>query len=185
MPPFLAQRNAPGRARFYALAAADGKLALEKADANGRWHGVFTMTLMEGLKGHARDPATGAITSAGLMGYLQSNMRAKYTDAERQDDDYALIPDVYAPVPFDIVPAPAGNVAASKFPVRATLEVGNLPAAILDDRFARIAGNETNLTWDLELPVGFYRLIGEGGLNRNFKVTGAFRADGSAERVDV
>jgi uncharacterized caspase-like protein len=185
MPSFLEQRDSPGAARFYALAAQDGKLALEKPDGTGRVRGVFTLTLMEALRGLARDPISGAITSSGLMAYLQSNMRAKYTQQEQQNDDYAQVPDVYAPVPFDVMPGAGGAVVPRKFPVRVTLPAGNLPAAILNGSLQKIAENPAAETWDLTLPIGLYQLSAVGGVEKTFKVTGAVKADGTEERVDV
>ena len=185
MPPTLVDREQPGTHRFYAQATQDGKLALEKPDATGRVRGVFTLTLMEALRGNARDPVSGEIDSRRLMLYLQDNMRAKYTPQERQNDDYAQVPDVYAPVPFVIVPKAAGADATPLFPVRVSLPATNLPAVILDGSLRAIAENAAAQTWDLALPIGLYQLTAANGLERTFKVTGALKADGSGERVDV
>lgn len=185
MPPTLVSRDQPGTHRFYAQATQDGKLALEKPDGTGKVRGVFTLTLMEALRGNARDPISGDVTSARLMAYLQSNMRAKYTQQEQQNEDYAQVPDVYAPVPFVVVPKAAGAVAAPGFPVRVSLAAANLPAVILDGSLQKIAETAAAQTWDLTLPIGLYQLSAAGGLEKPFKVTGALKADGSKERVDV
>ncbi len=185
MPPTLVSRDQPGTHRFYAQATQDGRLALEKPDATGKVRGVFTLTLMEALRGNARDPFSGEITSARLMAYLQNNMQAKYTPQEQQNDDYAQVPDVYAPVPFVVVPKVAGAAAAPGYPVRVSLPGANLPAVILDGSLNTIAENAVAQTWDLTLPIGLYQLSAAGGLEKTFKVTGALKADGSGDRVDV
>jgi len=185
MPPFLADRNAPGIARFYALAGQDGKLALEKPDSTGQNRGVFTLTLMEGLRGHARDPISKAITAASLKGYLQSNMKAKYTKAEQENEENAQIPDVFDPDPFVIVPAPPGVVAVTVFPVRITLAAAGLKAQITDGTFTVIARNEGARDWQLSLPIGLYKVAVDGGGRKIFEVTGAFKADGTEDIVDV
>jgi hypothetical protein len=183
MPPFLGRRNAPGSARFYALAGQDGKLALEKPDSTGQNRGVFTLTLMEGLRVHARDPISKAITDASLKAYLQSNMKAKYTEAEQENEENAQIPDVFNPDPFVILPAPPGAVAATLFPVRISL--AGLKAQITNGTFTVIAQNEGTQVWQLDLPIGFYKVAVDGGGQRLFEVTGALKADGEKDTVNV
>jgi len=68
----------PAAPRFLGLAAQTGMRALEcpiEQDGN-RVHGVFTWTLLSGLRGGApRDPATGQITAEGLQSYLLATMK--------------------------------------------------------------------------------------------------------------
>lgn len=67
----------PAGPRFIALAAQTGMRALEcpiKQD-QGKVHGVFTWTLLSGLRGGAADPSTGEITGDSLRAYLLSAMR--------------------------------------------------------------------------------------------------------------
>jgi uncharacterized caspase-like protein len=185
MPSFLGQRDAPGQARFYALAAQDGKVALEKKDGAGRVRGVFTLTLMEALNGHARDPMSGEITSRTLGAYLQDNMRAKYTSAEQQNDDIAQMPEVYAPNPFVIVRAPPAGGAVRKFRVQVSLSADGLAAQMKDWTLTTIAENNGAKNWNLTLPIGIYKLSVAGGAERVFEVTGALKADGSEDVVNV
>ena len=93
-PPFFCTRHAPGNARFYAQAAANGKVALENCDGRGGKRGVFSMTLMDGLRGSAGDRQTGEITSNSLAGYLQENMRGKYQTEDPARDDVSKMPEI-------------------------------------------------------------------------------------------
>jgi hypothetical protein len=192
MPPSLRGRQAPGgqiRRRFYAFAAREGKLAIEKRDETGTVHGVFTATLMAGLTGAAREPATQAITAAQLKGYLESNMGVRLTDAERSNSDFAQEPAVDPSDPFVIVPPPPAAApsppAAAKFPVRITFAHPGGPARIEDVKLQSVESvDAAPPVWEYELPRGFYRVVaGEPG--EPFQVTGALMEDGSRKRVDV
>src|SRR6266536_4447665 len=86
-PPFLKSRQAPAaqqRRRFYAFSAKNRQLSKELTVA-GRVNGVFTYTLLEGLRGQARDPQTGAVTTAQLKAYLQENMRKLLPQTDLDD----------------------------------------------------------------------------------------------------
>jgi uncharacterized caspase-like protein len=185
MVPFLRRRNRPGKIRFYAFSANEDKVSLEKPwGNNGDMRGVFTLTLMEGLRGGARDPDTGDITSGQLRAYLQANMKAKLSQAELEDDRVAKVPDVFDPNPCIIVPALAG-IPASRFPVRITLPGANLIARVKDSRMETVATNEGSQNWLLRLPTGFYKLEVDGGGVQLFEVNGTLRRDGSEQEVYV
>ena len=120
-PPFLRKRQAPNgqtRRRFYAFSAKDKRLSKELPfpPPNGNIRGAFTLTLLQGLR-VARDPTTGAVTTAQLKRYLQDNMRNLLPPADLQNDDIAKMPEVFDPDPFDIVPAPQAP-AVAVFPVQ-------------------------------------------------------------------
>ncbi|MFL5168992.1 MAG: caspase family protein, partial [Microvirga sp.] len=139
-PPFLAGRVGSGeRRRFYAFAASNDKLAKEVPLPSGRVGGVFAAALLDGLRGGARHPITGAVTTAQLAEYLQANMRKLLPAADLDDDDIAKVPDVYAPDPFDIVPAPAGGAAvgaaAPHYAVRIVVRQPGSPGRVLDAAF--------------------------------------------------
>ncbi|SEE07841.1 hypothetical protein SAMN05519104_5148 [Rhizobiales bacterium GAS188] len=188
MPPFLKPRVMPGRGnpwRFYAFSAKDGKVALEKPNGAGQVRGIFTSTLMEGLRGAARDPATGDITSAQLKAYLQKNMKAKLSPTELQNDDIAQDPDVFDPDPCVIVKAPVVAAAIRKFPVRITLSAAGLQAHIEDSSFAVVEQGNGAQVWNLQLAIGIYKLVVAGQGTRLFEVSGALRPDGSGEVVNV
>lgn len=182
MPPFLEERNAPGTARFYALAAVDNKVALEQDDGNGGRRGVFSMTLMDGLRGAARDPATGALTSDSLRGYLQTNMCRKYDEATRARADVSQMPEVFNPTPFVILPA---TNAVELFPVHVTLPPGAAGARLEDHTFATLKQTHGDAHWHFKLPTGLYRIVVENGPSKLFQVTGALGTNGSKQVVDV
>lgn len=58
--------------RFVAYAAPFGKAAIERKMPDGKVHGVFTYTLLQGLK----NAGAGEVTSEHLRQYLLSNMRS-------------------------------------------------------------------------------------------------------------
>jgi caspase domain-containing protein len=182
MPSFFKMRNAPGKWRFYASGATNGKVSLEKPDGSGGVRGIFSLTLMEGLRGAARDPQTKEITDRMLKAYLQDNMRAKLSAAEQQDEDVAKVPDVFNPDQCVIVRAGAFIL---KFPVTITLPTANLMARVKDWTFVQVAQTQGAQIWNLELPIGYYKIEVEGHGERLFEVKGATRPDGSPEIVNV
>src|SRR5262249_13210777 len=187
-PPFLTPRLAPvgqERRRFYAFSAKDRKLSKELPFPNGTVRGVFTTTLLQGLRGPARDPNTGAITTAQLKGYLQDNMRKLLSEADLQDDEIAKMPEVFDPDPFVIVPAPPAP-ALTDFPVRIALPHAGVAAQVENANLQPVAAaNPAPESWTLRLPRGLYRLVVQGVGESPFHVTGAVMLDGSAGEVNV
>lgn len=188
-PPFLKERNMANmakRRRFVALSAKNNLLSLEKPH-NNQVRGVFSVTLMAGLRGGARDPTTGEITAGQLKLYLQDNMKNLLTPAELANTTIANEPDVFDPDRFVILgPTPDWSPAdADKFPVSVNLN-GQTDARILGADLAEIA-KDPNATdpWQLELARGFYRAVAGARMSDVFEVTGALRADGSKEPVNV
>jgi hypothetical protein len=184
-PSYFKARTNPGKVRFYAFAAKDGKIAVEKPDRTGKVRGVFTLTLMEGLQGGARDPVSGVITGGQLKAYLQANMKAKLSPAELQDEEISRTPDVFDPDPCVIVPAPPQRTTARRYPVRIRLGAGGTCALVQDSNLQVVMESNRGGTWDLELPRGFYRLVANGSLGEPFEVTGASGADGTHKVVYV
>jgi uncharacterized caspase-like protein len=187
-PPFLIPRLAPAgqdRKRFYAFSAKDRKLSKELPFPDGKVRGVFTTTLLQGLRGPARDPGTGAVTTAQLKGYLQDNMRKFLSEADLQDDEIAKLPEVFDPDPFAIVPPPA-TLAITDFPVRITLPNAAAAAQVQDANLQTVATqNPAPQNWSLRLPRGLYKLVVQGAGEVLFQVTGALMLDGSPGEVDV
>jgi hypothetical protein len=187
-PPFLTPRVAPAgqdRKRFYAFSAKDRRLSKELPFPDGEVHGIFTTTLLQGLRGPARDPNTGAVTTAQLKGYLQDNMSKFLSGPDLQDDEIAKLPEVFDPDPFVIVPPPAVPVVTD-FPVRITLQSGGVAAQVENANLQPVAmANPAPQSWSLRLPRGLYRLVVQGGGQSLFQVTGAVMQDGSAGEVDV
>jgi hypothetical protein len=190
LPPELRRRTAPAaqtRRRFYAFSAKEGKLSKELPRGDGTVHGVFTTTLLQGLR-HARNTKTGAVTTATLTDYLHVNMRTYLSPADLENDDIAQEPGVVFD-PFDIVPPePAGVM---QFPVRITLPIAGLTAEVQDGDFKRVdTANPAPQIWNLQLPRGLYRLVAKGPkgrkfADRNFAVTGEMMSGGKAAVVDV
>ncbi len=188
-PPFLNKRTMPNmakRRRFVALSAKNNLLSLEKPH-NAHVRGVFSLTLMDGLRGGARDPATGEITAGQLKRYLQDNMKKLLTPAEQADTTIANEPDVSDPDRFVIVGPPPGwsQTDADNFPVSVNLN-GQTDARILGADLAEVAKDRNAPDpWLLELPRGLYRAVAGPRMSDVFKVTGALRADGSKEPINV
>jgi hypothetical protein len=187
-PPFL-RRDMDGKAnrrRFYAFSAKDDLLALEKKWGE-RNRGVFTLTLLAGLRGGARDPQTGEITTKSLREYLEMNMRKLLSRRDLAREDVATEPGVFHPDEFVIVAAPRdwARDKVRKFPVRVSLR-GARGARVIDrdlkDVKWRLDGPDP---WDIMLPRGLYRVFAEPYSSEEFQVTGALRADGSPEVLNV
>ena len=201
-PPYLKRSYMPGiqaRKRFYAFAARSPLLAVEK-NIGGQVRGVFSATLMEGLNGAARDPATGQITAEDLKRYLVANMVARLDPAELADDDISQKPEVFEPDPFVIVPAPpaagapgaaagsstAAAVGAALFPVAISLPPPGPGAQILDHARQVVDSTGPGVSpWTTSLPLGLFEVVTPGQPNRLFRVLGAVGADGAAEVVNV
>jgi hypothetical protein len=77
--------------RFYAYAAGFGLLARERAVTNGGpVRGVFTLALLEGLRGAACEPnSDGQITADSLAAYLYNQFDAFLTEEDRARGDIA------------------------------------------------------------------------------------------------
>lgn len=64
--------------RFFAYSAGFNKQAVEN-EIDGRWHGVFTYALLQGLRG----AAAGGVTSESLRDYLRNNMKSFMREDQR------------------------------------------------------------------------------------------------------
>jgi hypothetical protein len=188
-PPYLKRSPMPGakaRRRFYAFAARSPLLAVEK-EIDGQVRGVFSATLMEGLSGAARDPATGEITSETLKRYLVNNMAARLTDDERENEDISDRPEIWDPDSITIVPAPAAAAAAvPEFPVEVALPAPGPGANILDHARQTVRSTAIGVAeWKTTLPLGLYELVAPGLPSCLFRVAGAIGPDGRPEVVHV
>ncbi len=180
-PPFL-KRQAPRtqkRRRFYAFAAKERELAKELT-FNGRVRGVFTVTLMAGLRSGARGEG-GAITTTRLAEYLHKNMSARLPVADLNNPEIAKSPGVLDPSPFEILEAPPVP-QVPKFPVHIAMRQPGLDARVLDGNLQPIAYiNPAPEVWALDLPVGLYKVLAGGVAEVMFEVTGALTANGSPQ----
>jgi hypothetical protein len=170
--------------RFYAFAAKDRQLAKELPLPDGTVHGVFTTTLLQGLRGHARDRVTGAVTTAQLKRYLQDNMQKLLPDADLDNDEIAKVPEIFDPDPFDILPSPP-LPAVPEFPVRINLPQPGLTVHLEDSSFQKVDGTDpAPQVWQLRLPRGLYKVVA-GSASVLFEVTGTVEADNTERVVDV
>lgn len=169
----LAASSSPPRASFVAFAAQRSLKAVETVvpeDAN-RTHGVFTWTLLEGLRGAAAD-ANGRVTGRSLADWVRNAQSARFEPRDRDDrdvgqepevvqEDAALIfargvrPPVYN-VSFTFPPAAQGTTAqlwaGSPFAIAQSFVVGDTPK-------------------HLDLKPGLYLLeVPEVGLRHGFEV---------------
>lgn len=187
MPPFLRKRNAPPaqtRRKFYAFSAKNRQVSKELPIAGTRVQGVFTTTLIQALSGKARDPVTGALTTAQLKAYLQDNMRKLLPAADLADDEVAKMPEVVNPDPFDVLPATRSAVAT--FTVTITISQPGPPARIENNEFVSVVSVDPSpAAWKNALPRGIYKVIVEGLGERLFQVTGASEPEGTGKVVDV
>lgn len=189
-PPFLVSlglTGIAGRRRFFVLSAKNDQLSLEKDIGNKGVRGVFSVTLMEGLEGGARDAQTGEITTGGLMAYLQKNMPSRLTAQERANPDIAQAPEVLGSDPFVLVAAPPGwaAAAAEEFPVRIDLN-GSRDARIIDRNLNdyRVENGAPD-PWNVMLPRGFYRVMAPPYISETFEIAGTLRPNGTKEVIDV
>jgi hypothetical protein len=79
--------------RFFAFGTKWSRLARERPMDDGTVRGVFTVALLEGLKGAAAEP-DGRVTASSLAGYLQTNMKTFLTDVDRADPGIPKAPDM-------------------------------------------------------------------------------------------
>lgn len=155
-----------GARRFYGFAAGHGKLAVERT-IDGATGGVFTATLLDGLRGEAADES-GRVTGESLKAYLFNNMKAHLGAEDLAGKDVATEPDVHCDqtddefvivtvpqVKFDVdIPIPAGLQSAAR---RLAGQKNGNPFATL----AQAAGDGST-TWRVSLPLGTYQLLLDG-----------------------
>jgi hypothetical protein len=167
--------NGPGRpiavppdsARyFYGFASKYGKLALERM-IDGQMGGVFTATLLDGLRGGASEE-DGRITTETLKSYLIQNMKGFLSPADLADKDIAKEPDVQCDPPehqfviatvpprlFNVsIPLPPGSEGSARQLIGEKdgdpyVPIANAPA-------------DGTLVWKLSLLLGRYQLLING-----------------------
>jgi uncharacterized caspase-like protein len=195
-PPFLKGKIASSGQtlrRFYAFSSKDQKLSKEVTFPDGKVRGVFAATLLDGLRGAARDRATGAVTTQSLKTYLQDNMKKRLSPADMDNPEIAKEPDVRDPDLFDIVPAAAAIAGAgaaptaiAEYPVQITLPAAGLSVTVQDGNFQPIrTADPADQVWSIELRKGVYRIVVAGGGESLFKVDGPGGGPGGAIDVHV
>ena len=168
----VAQSTRPPGPAFVGLAA-QTKSALEHTMPDGKVHGVFTWTLLEGLRGGASDER-GRVTGESLKAFLQSAMPEFLPDEVKR----AAAVDLH---PF--VRADEGMVF-TRFRERPTYPVRlRIPAAAAGQRLhlwtgrphvAAVTQELTGPEWTGRLVRGLYVAeVPEAGLRHGFQVTGS------------
>ena len=106
-PASLALRNAAHAHEGRMMIAYAARFFLKAVEntIEGEPRGVFTHTLLEGLRGGAKDPVTGAVTTATLRNYLINNMRRHMSLNQVADPDVSNEPDFGTVDDFELVPA--------------------------------------------------------------------------------
>ncbi|SDD44523.1 hypothetical protein SAMN05444679_110175 [Variovorax sp. CF079] len=91
----LAAASNPPLANFVAFAAQRPLKAVEVpiAEDEDRTHGVFTWTLLEGLRGAAAD-VNGRVTGRSLADWVRNAQSARFVQRDRDDRDVAQEPEV-------------------------------------------------------------------------------------------
>ena len=172
LPPVVVSN--PPLANFVAFAAQRPLKAVEKAivEDQGKTHGIFTWTLLEGLRGAAAD-ANGRVTGTSLANWVRNAQSARYSQSDRDDRDVAQEPEIVqqdAGLVFARgVSAPAYDVALS-FPTvtqsaSARLWSGSPPTVL------RTIPIDAAATVVIELRPGLYVVdVPAAGLRQGFEV---------------
>ncbi len=179
--------------RFYAFGARIGQESREWAP-NGKFHGVFTMTLMNGLRGAAYDPRDPkSITAESLRDYLYNDFKNFMVPADRERSDRRKDPEVqYEQRPganFVVAPVPPKNMLERVIGVSAKTFKTTIAAApaligkkaeIQDRTFKKVSDLVLQATNDVDLERGTYLVAVAGVAEKLFEVTG-----GPMEAVNV
>jgi uncharacterized caspase-like protein len=153
--------------RFYVYAAELNKQAVENKMADGKWHGVFTYALLQGLEGGV----AGKVTSESLRDYLRNNMKSfmrpeQRVNAVSQEPAFGPVD----PMDFGVEGTTRAFAVTLRFPDRlkgkkATVSVD--ASTVLAE--TELAGPE----WKLELEAGAYvAFVPDSGEFGAFAVTG-------------
>lgn len=161
----------PAGPAFIALAAPYGLRAVEKPvpDDADKWHGVFTWSLVQGLRGAAAD-ANGTVTSQSLTNWLRHAQYGWLDDADRNTVGVAAEPDFVdndpltfgtglSPILFDVTLRIPGAPA----PIVTRIWSGSPPAVV----------NQTAVGADgvaIKLRSGLYLADTDTGFRHGFSV---------------
>ncbi|WP_454019560.1 hypothetical protein [Azospirillum sp. Marseille-Q6669] len=174
--------------RFYGFATKWSRAARERMMPDGKIHGVFTTALLEGLRGAAAHPQTGEVTAATLKSYLYNNMQHFLSEGDRKDPDLAKEPDLFFSgcddTAYVIVKVPVPD-----FPVQIAVReplVGQ-PLRIFDSALQEVDSTAAaEALWNVRLKRGNYMILGPGGREAMFEVSGVtLMADAGGPHVQV
>lgn len=171
--------------RFYANGARPGHESREWTPPGGKCHGVFTMTLMNGLRGAAYDPRDPKhITAESLRDYLYNDLKNFMVPGDREKPDVRTDPEVQyehrpgrnpvvAPVPPKTLLEKVLGPKAPQFPVRITAAAASVGKAVDVQNWTleKVASLTLQPANDLQLERGYYLITGNG-IEASFEVTG-------------
>ncbi len=179
----VALSPAPGYVSFLGFACPPSSRTVETeiAQDRNRMHGVFTWTLLQGLKGAARKPGE-AITGKSLYEHLMHSMKDYLKPEHRSNGLISDLPDIplwSSEIVFVQAPSPtqAGGVSEPVYPVtftfpsgatgkEARIWSGNPPAA----QSLRVTARKL----DVELKAGLHVIeLSAARLRHPFEVTGS------------
>jgi hypothetical protein len=168
--------------RFYAYGARVGQESREWTPPGEKCHGVFTMTLLNGLRGAAydtREPKN--ITAESLRDYLYNDFKNFMVPADRERPTKPQV--VYEERPganFVVIASPRKTLVervvgarAQRFPVRITASGASvgMKVEIQDWELKPVSQLTLQPTNELELPRGIFVVIGPQ-IEIKFEVTG-------------
>ena len=175
--PELLAGNNMEKKRFYAFATAWGKKSWEREMEDKQVHGVFTTTLMKGLRGAACDRFTGQITTTSLRGYLKDTMQFFFTEQDRKNPAIRkdpTLPDFGDP---DFTIAKVTQIPSYQITVKLPSEFQNQDLQLIYGsglQMQIIDLKTASTTLPLTLSRGSYtlRIKGAGGIAKGFDVRG-------------
>jgi uncharacterized caspase-like protein len=135
----------------------------ERQFEDGRVHGLFSRTLVQGLWGNAANEQ-GKISSRSLQAYIESNLPPLSEGVPAQVPRFELGPDS---IMF-------GYVQRPDFPVLLQVSGSSEPLVIKDGKLREIEGGAWERTpegWRVRLPRGLYQAQ-VGGMSELFEVKG-------------
>jgi hypothetical protein len=164
----------PPRANFVAFAAQRPLKAVEAPipEDNNLVHGVFTWTLLEGLRGAAAD-VNGRVTGRSLSDWVRNAQIARMSKRDLEDADVAKEPEI---VHEDAGLIFARGVSKPTYEIRVTFPApalgkiarvwGGAPVRIVGDAFPI-----DNALQKLQLPPGLYLIdVPDAGYRQGFEV---------------
>jgi len=165
--------------RFYGFGARGAKEAVER-NFNGKVHGVFTYTLLEGLRGAAADSDDPTvITAESLRGYLYSAFPKNLDAQQSANPNIPNEPEVRfeqkaAKLRVIGMSGVIGIAKAPDFPVRITTQKHAGETATIRDKAWNVVSTVTlAASTDLQLERGFYAIEVPGAGEQLFEVSGA------------
>lgn len=151
--------------RFYAFATGWTLLSRELPDQNGMVRGVFTRTLLEGLRGRAVEANSNRITTKSLQKYLTDSIPA-LKDSDFITDDFVITSVAAAPNSFPVKIKIPAQAAGRRIEVWDSTRMVDSTNAV---------GAEV---WQVNLVKGLYKaVIPDLGLKHFFEVNGAGEPD--------